>query len=46
MELALIMLLGFFVLAARSHNNGADIKFVELLLAGIFLLFAFSQAAG
>ncbi|MGH2594089.1 MAG: hypothetical protein ACRDGG_11315 [Anaerolineae bacterium] len=47
MELVLIMMLGFLVLSARSKDDKrADVKLVELLLAAIFLLFAFGQAAG
>jgi len=47
MELVLIMMLGFFLLSMRSNDDKrADLKLVELLLAAIFLLFAFGQAAG
>lgn len=47
MELALLMMLGFLFVCARSGSNRrADVKLVELLLAGIFLLFAYGQLAG
>ena len=46
MALALIMMLGFLLLAARSHRSGADLKLVEVLLAAIFLMFVFGQSGG
>jgi hypothetical protein len=47
MGLVLIMMLGFLVLSGRSsESKRADVKLVELLLAAIFLLFAFGQSAG
>jgi len=46
-ELVLLMMLGFFLLSVRSSDDKrADLKLVELLLAAIFLLFAFGQATG
>ncbi len=47
MELVLIMMLSFFLLSTRSRDDKrADVQLVELVLAAIFLLFAFGQAAG
>ena len=46
MELVLIMMLGFLLLCTRSKDDKrADLKLVELLLAAIFLMFVFGQAA-
>jgi len=43
--LVLLMFLGFFLLSARSNRDKrADVKLVEVLLAAMFLLFAFGQA--
>ena len=47
MEIVLAMMLGFMALAARSkEGKRADIGLVELLLAGVFLMFIFGQSAG
>lgn len=47
MGLVLVMMLGFFLLAARSgEGKRADVGLVELLLAAIFLIFAFGQSTG
>ena len=47
MGLVLLVMLGFLLLSARSSSGKrADVGLVELLLAAIFLLFAFGNATG
>lgn len=47
MELVLLMMLGFLLVCGRSNEEKrADFKLVELLLAIVFLLLFFGQAAG
>ncbi len=47
MLLVALMMLGFFLLVARSNGGKrADLGLVEVLLAAVFFLFVFGQAAG
>ena len=47
MELVLVLMLGFLLLSARSDSSRrADVGLVEILLAAVFLLVVFGQAAG
>lgn len=47
MLLVVLMMVGFFLLVARSGGGKrADLGLVEVLLATVFLLFVFGQAAG
>ena len=49
MELMLMvaLMMGFLVAAGRGkREKRADVGVVELLLAGVFLLFVFGQAGG
>jgi len=48
MVLVLVMMLGFLALCGRSSREGrrCDLSLIELMLAGVFLLFAYGSFAG